>query len=235
MPIIRDVEGRQRSIEWMRSVFGDVIFLEDPEAEFALHEVWCMCDPAAGLQAADDHGGFAGSAYGLTVKLFPFEQKVNRTAEVVDPGAVIVVRVEDEIGRSLANVDVARWWPDPGLPLLPEHLATWKGQGVYGTTGGSGDTGFGMGKGDYYPPGQRPGASCVWPEDGEGLANIGMVEATSHWTVWPVFRRRSDTPIEPPPEEPPVEPPVVDDFQMAVIRGFEEVKALLAEILDALL
>lgn len=231
MPIIRDIEGRERSVAWMRSVFGNVTFLEDSEAEFALHEVWCMCDPGAGLQVADDHGGFAGSAYGLTVKRFPFERKVNRTAENVDPGAVIVVRVEDEIGRSLGSIDVARWWPDPGLPLLPENLATWKQQGVSGKTGGSGDIGFGMGRGDFYPPAQRPGASCVWPAGGEGLAGIGMVEATSHWTLWPVFRKRG---AEPPPYiPPPEEPPVADEFQVAVLRNLEDIKALLAEILDA--
>ena len=89
-PIIRDVNGRERSLAWAQSIFGLFGFLEDPGAEFELYEVWCMCDPGAGLPESKDRA-FGESAYGPSVRRRPFaepiELRVEAQGQHVDPGS----------------------------------------------------------------------------------------------------------------------------------------------------
>ena len=231
-PIIRDVNGRERSLAWAQSIFGLFGFMEDPEAEFELYEVWCMCDPGAGLPIDADKL-FAWSPHGPSPRAFPFTERevLRKTAqgggEHVDPGAVIVVRVEDENGNPLVGIDVARWWPDPKLERLPEWLATWQEQGVYGPTNVAGDIGFGMGKGDFFDPKAKTGASQVWPQDSEGLADIGMVAGTPHWTLWPVFRKRSHVAPPIPPVDPGVDVAAARAKLAEIQRAALELQAIL--------
>jgi len=125
----------------------------------------------------------------------------------VEAAATIIIHLRDENGAAVQGVDVARRWPDKGLPSLPEGLATWWQQGVFGATNENGDIGFGMGHGDYYdPPGER-GASAAWPLGGDCVDGLGMVGGTNHRHLDLVFEwDNGDDPPEPPPPPPPPEP-----------------------------
>lgn len=96
---------------------------------------------------------------------------------------------------------VARWWPDPSLPALPDDLATWKGQGVWATVKPEGHCDFGMGGGDYYfPPGA--GASWYWVQGrSDCCQGWGMLGGTNHRHLDITFQWVEG---EPPANEPPV-------------------------------
>jgi hypothetical protein len=218
---IRDINGQARTWEWLHSVYGPVAQLYAPDdSEFELFEIWAMCSPGAGndtdrsrafvdMTQVANGWVFAQTIKGVTHSLYD---------GTVDPGAVIVARVLDENGAPLEGIEIARWWPDDTLPELPPELATWHNKGVHGKTDGGGCVGFGMGKGDYYTPANGPAESAVWTF-GDALAGIGMVAGTSHWTLWPVFKRRGDVPTP----EPPLDGDVSD-----------EIRAYLTEIEQAL-
>ena len=92
--------------------------------------------------------------------------------------SALVVHVEDPDGSPVADQLVVRRWPD--APRLPEELAGWFDNGVYGPTNANGDIGFGMGHGDYYfPPAEGP--SCIWLHPGgDLLCGLGMLGGTNH-------------------------------------------------------
>ena len=79
--------------------------------------------------------------------------RVLELRESIGP-AVYLVKVLDEDGSPMANVEVARHWPyrdeNPELPTLPvnEYFKT----GVYGRTKEDGTIGFATGGGDYIDP-----------------------------------------------------------------------------------
>lgn len=211
--IVRDVTGHERTWSWLRAVYGNGVQVHvDPSCEFELFEVWAMCDPTAGPSS---------ELYGWgEIAPFPFKGEFAKAnLESFDPGAVTVAHVADENGNPLPGIEVARWWPDDTLPNLGGGLGTWKPKGVHGQTNENGDVGFGMGGGDYYDPATGAGASWTWPFQGEALSGIGMIAGTSHWTLWPVFRRRGSPP-----------PPPVDDIQAHldnIIDEVEHIRALL--------
>jgi len=118
-----------------------------------------------------------------------------------EAAATLMVKVLNEAGEPVEGVEVARWWPDPGLPMLPVELQTYRQQGVHGPTNGNGDVGFGMGSGDaYWPP--SGGASEIWlPGRSARMCGLGWLAGTNHSHLNLVFQWRE----KPPPGDCPVE------------------------------
>jgi len=184
--IVRDINGNERSMEWLESVFGPVGYTDGDE-DIVVHELWAMCDPDAGNVEKRPSPSWAAWPFKQTQQI-PSHQLVT---DSYDPGAVIVAKVIGVDGSPMANWPVFRYWPD--APYLPETLVSHKDRAVIGRTNENGDVGFGMGGGDFYfPPGV--GATWIWPHWGEAVCGIGMVGATSHWTIWPVFKARDPAP-----------------------------------------
>jgi hypothetical protein len=103
--------------------------------------------------------------------------------------------------RGTPGLRVARWWPDPSLPALPQDLATWKAQGVWATVKPEGHCDFGMGSGDYYFP-PEAGASWYWVQGpSDCCQGWGMLGGTNHRHLDITFQWVEG---EPPTNEPPV-------------------------------
>ena len=110
--------------------------------------------------------------------------------EKINTAASLVVKVTDENGAPLPNVRVAWYWPDAPedhnagpLGSVPPQMRP--NRCVVGTTGGSGDVGFGMGHGAYYWPDQgQIGPHAAWIYGAETrsdlILGLGMVAATNH-------------------------------------------------------
>jgi hypothetical protein len=134
--------------------------------------------------------------------------------------AALVAKTLSEAGEPVAQVPVARYWPD--APLLPPEQALWQPRGVIGYTNGQGDTGFGMGNGDYYTPPAQTGASWIWVAQpgiaSEAVSGLGMLAGTNHSHMNVVFRYDS-APPEPPAEDPLLA--LVRDIKEAVLRILE--------------
>jgi len=116
--------------------------------------------------------------------------------------AALVAKTLTQDGGPAAEVPVARYWPD--APILPPHQAHWQPRGVIGYTNVEGDTGFGMGNGDYYTPPLQEGASWMWVAQpdvaSEAIAGLGMLAGTNHAHMNAVFQFDPGTP-DPPPDE----------------------------------
>lgn len=96
--------------------------------------------------------------------------------------AVVVVHVQNAQGAPVAGATVVFHWD--GAPILPvEMRACGEERGVYGSTNGNGDIGFGLGSGSYYWP-PDGGPHVLWIA-GAGpsacLRGIGMIAATDHY------------------------------------------------------
>jgi len=169
--------------------------------------------------------GFAGDSGFRVVEL----------RECIGP-AVYVVKVLDEFGQPIDEMEVARHWPDPTLPLLPPN--PWYDRGVYGPTNAEGDIGFGSGGGDYYDPtGQMHdrqgnplgtvGASSffVLGWDSDCVDGIGTLGGTEHAHLDMVFRwveGDEPEPPEPPPPPPPPPPPTECGLDLEAFLGAME-------------
>jgi hypothetical protein len=116
--------------------------------------------------------------------------KIAILREVVNAPASLVVRVSDEDGQPQEGVRVAFYWPDapedfdagPLGGVLPGMRPN---RCVTGVTGGSGDTGFGMGHGAYYWPDQgQTGPHAAWIHGAttrsDLILGLGMIAATNH-------------------------------------------------------
>ena len=124
--------------------------------------------------------------------------------------AALVAKTLSADGDPAAEVPVARYWPD--APILPPAQAHWQPRGVIGYTNTQGDTGFGMGNGDYYTPPQQAGVSWIWvaqPDQApakyagvasEAVSGLGMLAGTNHSHINVVFRYDSGH-EEPPPDD----------------------------------
>jgi hypothetical protein len=119
-----------------------------------------------------------------------------------DAAAAIVVKTISEAGEPLVGAPVARYWPD--APVLPPDRQHWQERGVIGYTNVDGDTGFGMGEGDYYAPPTIP-PTWVWiAQPGvptEAVSGLGMLAGTNHDHINVVLRW--DSGAQPPPPPPP--------------------------------
>lgn len=135
--------------------------------------------------------------------------------------AVYVVKVLDENGRPMDQEQVARTWPDPQLPVLPEN--EWYIQGVYGPTNVEGDIGFGSGGGDvYWPEDGQQGASSFWvlefPSDCiEGIGTLADHHAHLDMTFGWV--EGNEPPPPPPPPSPPPPPPTECTLDVEAFMG----------------
>lgn len=77
---------------------------------------------------------------------------------------------------------IARWWPDPDLPSLPEGFEH-TDKGIWGTAYGAavGTVNFAMGRGDAYDPSHQVGASSVWCEgNSELVSGLGWIAGTHY-------------------------------------------------------
>lgn len=143
---------------------------------------------------------------------------------VLDGPATQIVRVMDDRGFPVPGVGVARWWADaPVLPPLPPDCeATYLyDRAVVGSTGASGDVGFGMGRGDL------PGSSAVWvvhcDAPSGGVVGLGWKPAQQHATIIVTLRIESTT--APPPPEPPGECPVDE-----VLTAMDQIESHVVEV-----
>lgn len=139
--------------------------------------------------------------------------------------AAIVVKALNKDTAALPGIPVARYWP--GAPDLPPDRRHWQNKGVVGWTNVDGDTGFGMGPGDYYTPPTQHGATWVWiAQPGvntEAVAGLGMLAGTNHSHMNAVFIW--DPAIEPPP---PTEPSL-----LAIVSHIDDTLAQILELLAA--
>ena len=117
--------------------------------------------------------------------------------------AALVAKTLTADGDPAAEVPVARYWPD--APILPPNQAHWQPRGVIGYTNVEGDTGFGMGNGDYYTPPLQEGASWIWIAQpdlaSEAVAGLGMLAGTNHAHMNAVFQFDPGHEDPPPPDE----------------------------------
>ena len=138
--------------------------------------------------------------------------------------AALVAKTLSEGGEPVVQVPVARYWPD--APLLPPEQALWQPRGVIGYTNGQGDTGFGMGNGDYYTPPAQTGASWIWVAQpgiaSEAVSGLGMLAGTNHSHMNVVFRYESGEP-EPPEDDLLV---LLREIRDAVLRILETLPAI---------
>ena len=107
---VYDITGEQRSWDWLRSIYGKVAQLRSlTDRGFVLAEVWAICDPAAGegfVPSSADKRPFPVTGYKSQIKTEPSPEQPGSI--LVDPGPVIVVRVEDQAGQPLTGIPVAR-------------------------------------------------------------------------------------------------------------------------------
>ena len=145
-----------------------------------------------------------------------------RAKRAPDAAAVLMVKVLGADGQPVVGEAVARWWPDPNLPLLPEGLASYHDRGVVGHSNEAGDVGFGMGGGDaYFPP--EVGASEIWLGDNSArMCGLGWLGGTNHFHLNLVFQWVNEDEPEPPP------PPPSDDWREAVRRHAQAILDLVS-------
>ena len=147
--------------------------------------------------------------------------------------AALIARVLDEHGNPVAKAPVIRFWPGaPELPQWDPPPERWRSRGVVGRTNNDGDSGFGMGQGDYYDPATQQGASAMWigapGTHSDLVVGLGMVTATNHRHLDVTFQlfEGDDEPPGPGPG------PTPDAFWSAIAQGLETIAAAI-RTLDA--
>ena len=167
--------------------------------------------------------------------------RIQELRESIGP-AVYVVKLLDEHGQPMNGEQVARTWPDPQLPELPEN--EWYLLGVHGPTKENEGVGFASGGGDYYDPkGEMRdrqgnllgtvGASSFWvlewPSD--CIEGIGTLGGTEHAHLDMVLQWiEGEEPPEPPPPPPPPPDPDIEKAKTKIM----EAQLLLDEALELL-
>ena len=136
--------------------------------------------------------------------------------------AALIARVLDENDDPVLKAPVIRFWP--GAPELPEWdppPERWRSRGVVGRTNAEGDTGFGMGPGDYYDPAQQAGASAIWvgaPSTHSDLVSgLGMLPNTNHIHLDVTFQLTAGTEPGPGPT------PTPTAFWTAIAAGLDQI------------
>lgn len=116
--------------------------------------------------------------------------RISALREKVNTAATLVVRVTNKEGAPLEGLRVAWYWPDaPADPnagprgVLPPQMRP--GRAVTGFTSANGDTGFGMGRGAYFFPGQGqlgPHATWIYGQTtrSDVILGLGMLGQTNH-------------------------------------------------------
>ena len=206
---IFDALGNPRTMEWLVAKYGRVTVHTDLYYHGPRWALWALCEDA----------DYPGQKPNARPAWWPKRSRPPQAA------AALVATVLGEDGQAVADIPVARYWPD--APPLPPDQAHWQPRGVIGYTNVNGDVGFGMGPGDFYHPPQQEGASWMWvaqpdvPTD--AVSGLGMLikddGPTNHWHMNAVFRWDPGTPEPPPP--PPPDPELltlVRDIRDAVLR-----------------
>jgi hypothetical protein len=200
--LIYDALGNVKTPAWLTAKYGPItVCTLDPAV--AAWRVYALCEDAN----------------------YPSQKKVSRPDWWPKPlaAAALVAKTLSEAGEPVAQVPVARYWPD--APLLPPDQALWQPRGVIGYTNGQGDTGFGMGNGDYYTPPAQTGASWIWVAQpgiaSEAISGLGMLAGTNHSHMNVVFRYDSGEP----------EPP--EDDLLILLREIRDAVLRILEILPA--
>ena len=200
--LIYDALGNLRTTEWLKAKYGEVE-VHSPQAGEPCWRAFALCEDA----------DYPGKKPGTRPSWWPKPEAA----------AALVAKALSEGGEPVADVPVARYWPD--APYLPPAQRHWKSRGVIGYTNGQGDTGFGMGEGDYYSPPEQGGVSWMWVAqsgmDSEAVSGLGMLAGTNHAHMNAVFRFDSGTQEPPPNEE-----------LLAVVRDIQESCHKMVEILE---
>lgn len=190
--LIFDALGNEKTQAWLDQKYGNVQHYPLPPGP--AWRLFALCEDADETEATP-------------AKTLPWWPATQATA-------AIVVKTLADNGSPLPGVPVARYWP--GAPDLPPDRRHWQNKGVVGWTNVDGDTGFGMGPGDYYNPPAQEGASWAWIAQAdvntEAVAGLGMLAGTNHSHMNAVFTW--DPGDEPPP------PP--DDDLLAIARSIRD-------------
>jgi len=162
--------------------------------------------------------------------------------ENVNAPAALIVCVTDKDGAPLEGIRIAWYWPDAPLdpdagPLggvLPQMEP---GRCVTGVTNAGGDTGFGMGAGAYYWPGQAqigPHATWIHGADTRSdlILGLGMVAATNHDHFDVEFARFDQEPEPPEPPEPPQPPECPTEEILAELGKIDRAVRAIRQLLE---
>jgi hypothetical protein len=221
--VIRDVFGIVRDEAWLLREYGDVGLYRAAQGPG-----WRLLEIQENRDIRDGEVPQPGPVLNTA-------ESVRRIAPLA--AATLICKALSADGRPAVDLRIAWYWPDApedraAMPVngLPAELR--QNRALVGYTNLNGDSGFAMGGGAYYTVGEEmaPHACWVHGQNSDVLFGLGMRRGTNHDHLDFVFGQTAEEPPQPP--EPP-KPPNVDEFQAAVLAELRDIKALLAEILDA--
>lgn len=210
---VYDYQGNLRDLAYIKGKYGPFKIKAADDSGYPQFKVSALYERSDGQSLLDD----------LLIKDDDKEPHVSNA---------LIVLVKDENGVPVFNQRVAWYWPDadpdpfcgPVGGVLPEMTPNIC---VSGQTSGSGDVGFGMGKGAYYfPPHIGPHATWVYGTQtrSDVILGLGMVGGTNHDHFDVEFTEVEE-------EVPPPEPP--DDKWQELYSKLDRIIELLEAKLEA--